>query len=385
MGPGDAVRVAAVSPVAEAGGAEVLLVDILTGLQARGVPISLVVLGEGPLHDLAHSRGIVVTSGSPLSFRHPLSVLAGARTVRKAVQRFRPNVVHASHPKGQLVSRLGCFGVHVAHSTQLYDPPSSPTPTETLTRRLTGLRFAISTETADGYAQVARGPVELIPPGLNRERLAASARGGDAEAAWARAGLARDDRSRIVMVGRLQRFKGPLDFVDMAAAVVTKRPAQFLIVGPDSPREPTLGQEIRERIASRGLSSSVGLAGRLPPDDLAATVQAADLLVHPVRMETFGLAVLEALSLGTPVIAYDGPGPSTLLANGGGRTVSTSDVGQLSKAVLDALGDGVLLDRWRAEGPLAAARFDLALVVDRYLEVFRRLASDRAKTRPRRS
>lgn len=374
------MSVLAVSPVAEAGGAEVLLVDILTALQARGTSVSLVALGEGPLHELAESRGITAFAGPPLSFRQAMSVLAGARSVRRAVQHAAPAVVHASHPKGQLVSRLGCLGLPVAHSTQLYDPPSLSTPSEWITRRLAGLRLAISTETAEGYAGLVRGPVELIPPGLDRHRLAASALRGDAEAAWRGAGLVSDGRKRILMVARLQRFKGPLDFVDMAAAVAEQRPAQFLIIGPDSPQEPTLRKEIGERIRTRGLSSVVALAGRLSTDDLAATVEGADLLVHPARRETFGLVVLEALALGTPAIAYDSPGPSLILASGGGRVVPAGDIATLSSTVLEAIGDPALLDRWRKEARSGAARFDLGVVVDRYVEVFERLAAGRSRT-----
>jgi len=382
MGPAEPLSVVAVSPVAEAGGAEVLLMDILTGLQARGVAVSLVALGDGPLHDLARSRGIAVLSGPPLSFRRPLSVLTSVRTVRRAVRRSVPAVVHASHPKGQLVSRLGCLGLPVAQSTQLYDPPSAPTPSESVTRRLRGLRFVISAETAEAYSGILRAPVELIPPGIDLGRLVDSARRGNPAAAWDRAGLESAGGSRIVMVARLQRFKGPLDFVDVAATVVERHPAQFLIVGPDSPQEPALREEIGERIRDRGLSSVVALAGRLSSDDLAATVEAADLLLHPTRRETFGLAVLEALALGTPAIAYDSPGPRAILAGGGGRVVPPGDVSGLSSAVLEALGDRELLERWRDEARAGTARFDIGVVVDRYVEVFERLASARSKVWP---
>lgn len=379
MGSVESLSVLAVSPVAEAGGAEVLLLEVLAALQARGVPVSLVALGDGPLHELARSRGIAVLAGPPLSFRLPLSVLSGVRSVRQAVLLAAPAVVHASHPKGQLVARLGCLGLPVAHSTQLYDPPSTPTPSEWVTRRLRGLRLAISAETAEGYSRLLNAPVELIPPGIDSGRLVASALRGDADRAWASAGLAPDGGDRIVMVGRLQRFKGPLDFVDMAAAVAEQRPAQFLIIGPDSPQEPTLRKEIGERIRIRGLSSVVALAGRLSTDDLAATVEAADLLVHPARRETFGLVVLEALALGTPAIAYDSPGPSLILARGGGRIVPPGDIGRLSSTVVEALDDPALLDRWRNEARSGAARFDLGVVVDRYVEVFERLAAGRSR------
>jgi glycosyltransferase involved in cell wall biosynthesis len=101
--------------------------------------------------------------------------------------------------------------------------------------------------------------------------------------------------------------------------------------------------------------------------------------VHPAKEETFGLVVLQALILGTPAIAYDSPGPSSILASGGGRVVPAGNLDGLSSAVLEALSDPALLDRWRQETRSGAARFDLEAVVDRYVEVFERLAASRSR------
>lgn len=365
------LSVLAVSPVGEAGGAEVLLVDILAGLVAAGAQARLIALGRGPLADLARSRGLSVKAGPDFSFRRPRSVLRCVRIVRRETLEVGPDVVHASHPKGQLVAWLAVRRRDCVLTTQLYDPPVRPGLSTRVAARLPGLRFAITEETASAYRSYRStlAPV-VIPPGRDLAPFVSQATSGDGDAAWLRNGL-EGDGPRIVTVARLQRFKGPLDFVAMAEMVHDEvDEARFLIAGPDSPREPQLRGQVHAEIRRRGLDGVVALAGRLTSPDLAATVAGATLLVHPAANEPFGLVLVEALALGTPVIAYASAGPSTILADGGGRLTPTGDVQALARAVVDALLDAELRTGWERHAPSIAARFDLDAIVGTYLENF---------------
>jgi len=215
--------------------------------------------------------------------------------------------------------------------------------------------------------------LDIMLPGIDGyevcRRLRADAARGDGDRVWAEAGFDRVG-PRVVMVGRLQRFKGPFDFLDVATAVSCARPdARFLVIGPDSPIEPGLRRELEAAIEERGLRSTVSLAGRLSGADLAATVRGATLLIHPAHREPFGLAVVEALALGTPVVAYRTAGPSTILAHGGGATVPVGDVSSLGKVVDAALGDRAHMEAWAGEAPEIAGRFDISANVARYRDV----------------
>lgn len=362
------LSVLAISPVAEAGGAENLLLGVLAGLADRGVRVCLVVLGSGPLPRLAAERGISVSEGPALSFRSPGSVALSALSVRRAARNFAADLVLASHAKGQLIGRLACGG-HQVQVTQLYDPPGWSV-SSMLAARLPGLRLAITAETAATHAlRNPAWPPVVIPPGIDLHRLKRLAEEGDGPGTWARAGVD-SPGARIVMVGRLQRFKGHLDFIEMASIVLRRQPStRFLMVGPDSPLEPNLRSELKAEIARRGLAGAVALADRLSDADLAATIAVANLLVHPAQREPFGLVVAEALALGTPVIAYAASGPRNILSKGGGLLVPPGDIDRLARAVTNSINDPDLVDAWRVEGRAAMRAFDLGRTVGRYLEV----------------
>ena len=369
--------VLAVSPVAEAGGAETLLLDVLAGLRDAGQAVRLLVLGDGPLAGVARSRGIEVYRGAHLSFRSMPSVVRGVGAVRRAITLARPDVVLASHPKGQLISRLGAISLPgLAHVTHLYDPPSPTSVSTRVAALLPGCRVVITDETAAAYRRLRPrlSPI-VIPPGTDAARLRSEAARGDAGRAWADAGL-EGPGPRLVTVGRLQRFKGPFDVVAVASIVVRVHPdARFLIIGPDSPIEPGLRVELEAAIAAEGLRASVALAGRLTAEDLAATVAGATLLLHPAHREPFGLAVVEALALGTPVVAYDAPGPASILARGGGVMVPVGDTAAMARQVVRALDDDSTVADWKAGAAPTASRYDIGSRVGRYVEVLEQAAS----------
>ncbi len=364
------LSILAVSPVAESGGAETLLLDVLGGLRAEGVDVALAVLGNGPLTAAAAARGVRILTGPALSFRRPGSVVACARALRGALRDVHPDVVLASHPKGQLICRLAAGRSRgLGQVTQLYDPPSRRSVSTRVAALLPGSRLSITDETAAAYRLLnPRLDPVVIVPGTDGERLRSDAVRGDPDASWVRAGLI-GDGPRFVMTGRLQRFKGPFDFLAAAELVLASRPdARFMIIGPDSPIEPDLRRELEAAIVDRGLSGSVALAGRLSAVDLAATVGAATVLVHPAHREPFGLAVVEALVLGTPVVSYATTGPAAILRTGGGTTVPVGDVGALAATLVVALEDPAILARWTCDTARSAGRFSLETTVARYRE-----------------
>lgn len=140
------------------------------------------------------------------------------------------------------------------------------------------------------------------------------------------------DEARIVLaVTRLTHQKG----VDVAVRALEQLPQDtVLVVLGEGPERSSL-----EALARRvGVRSRMFLPGREP--DVAAWLRRAAVLVHPVRWEGFGLAVLEAMLAGLPVVASDVSSLPELVVDGKtGFLVPPEDPAALAEAITLALDD----------------------------------------------
>ncbi len=105
----------------------------------------------------------------------------------------------------------------------------------------------------------------------------------------------------LLWVGRLEKLKG-VDILIEALSQVEVPGAQLLIVGGDD-HAAELKQELVEQAAAAGLADRVRFEGAVPHDALPAYYSAADVCVMPSYYESFGLAAVEAMACGTPVVA----------------------------------------------------------------------------------
>ena len=83
-------------------------------------------------------------------------------------------------------------------------------------------------------------------------------------------------------------------------------------------------EAVRDQIARLGLSDRVRRTGLIPRRDVLAIIRGAVAVTWPSRYEGFGLPALEAMQLGTPLLAAGGTGLSELV-EGAGRLLPTRD------------------------------------------------------------
>ncbi len=108
-----------------------------------------------------------------------------------------------------------------------------------------------------------------------------------------------------------------------------------------------------------GLARDMGIAGHVSflghMDHPLGTLHDVDVLVHPSRWEGFGVAIIEALAIGVPVIASDCPGgPTYILAHGGGRTFPNGDDSALAQELASLLKNPATLAELRARTTTAS-------------------------------
>jgi alpha-1,3-rhamnosyl/mannosyltransferase len=115
-------------------------------------------------------------------------------------------------------------------------------------------------------------------------------------------------------------------------------------------------QQIRAQINRGGLRGRVRRTGRIRRDDMLAIVRGAVALTFPSRYEGFGLPVLEAMSLGTPVLAGDAASLPEVVDRAG-KLLDPDDANAWSDAMLELLHDGDERERLTAAGLRRARAF----------------------------
>lgn len=113
----------------------------------------------------------------------------------------------------------------------------------------------------------------------------------------------------VAYFNRLDFNKCPLDFVTLAQLMTSEAqtagvPSPHFLMAGDGPMQ----AEVREAIQGLPNFSYIGLC-----EDIPGLLAVADLVIHPACREGFGLGVVEAMTAGVPVIAYDCGGPQEIL------------------------------------------------------------------------
>jgi glycosyltransferase involved in cell wall biosynthesis len=145
-------------------------------------------------------------------------------------------------------------------------------------------------------------------------------------------------RPEVLFLARLHPRKRPGIFVEMAHRLIQHgSSADFALVGPDEGTR----HEVDALIAQYGLQSRVRYEGSLPPERAADRMRRASVYVLPAVDEPFPMSVLEAMSVGLPVVVTDTCGLAPLIEETDSGIVVGDDLDSLSHAVhrlLDAPG-----------------------------------------------
>ncbi len=186
---------------------------------------------------------------------------------------------------------------------------------------------AVAAEVADGW----RLHPTVIPNGVRAERFTAAAGALDDQRRW------RDRLGRYVLtVGGIEPRKGTIDLVEAHAALRRCNPDLALVIAGGE----TLFdyREYRAEFDRRceQLAVTPVILGAVPDTELPSLVAACDVFAFPSTKEGFGLAAMEALAAGRPVVTRDLP----VLREVFGDTVRyAADVAGFADALDASIGD----------------------------------------------
>jgi glycosyltransferase involved in cell wall biosynthesis len=347
------------------GGAEQALASMAPGLVAGGVDLHVASLTErdGLQPDL-------IAAGARLHAVAAAGRAARTRQVAGLVRRVRPDLVHTTLFEADLVGRSGAALARTPVVSSLvniaYGPEHRADPglsaakvraaqaadaaTCQVVRRFHALTEHVATVMSRRLL-IRESRVDVMPRGRSRDRLGVRSKGRRA-AVRSDLGIA-EDAPMLVAAARHEYQKG-LDVLIEAFAVVRRAhpDAQLVVAG----REGTTTRDLRALAQRDGTTDAVHLLGART--DVPDLVAAADVFVAPSRWEGLGSAVVEAMGIGTPIVASDVEAI---------RETAPPDVAMLvPPGRPDLLGDAIVETLGDQDCTLVRARAGLARFADRY-------------------
>lgn len=168
----------------------------------------------------------------------------------------------------------------------------------------------------------------------------------------------------VLCVSRLVDYKHVSDLIAAFDSVQPQIPdAQLIVIGTGPLKRKLLAQAL-------GIGKAVTFIDSVSDGTLKESYSKAAVFVHCSTFEGFGLATLEAMSVGTPFVITDIPVHREVTNGKGGLFFQPRDVSDLSKKLLLLLSDGVLWDTKSQEASEVAQRYSWKRIADQTVSIY---------------
>jgi glycosyltransferase involved in cell wall biosynthesis len=335
----------------QVGGAEGVLLMILARLDRERFDPVVVCPEDGSLRNEVAALGVPVEIVAGLNARFTWrpdyfllyleSFLLVIRDLRRKARSSRADLVHANSIRAGLVTTVATFGLGTRVIWHLHDIlPRHPLSTSirivaALSKRTR--MIAVSQAVADNFrgrfARLMKDRVSVIFNAIDLDKFEPNQ---SANRTIRREMRVRESDLLLGIVGRLTPSKGQLELLRAFSRVCHEIPgAALVIVGaPQFNREHEYQELLRQTTRELGIADRVRILGAR--SDVAAIMQALDLLVINSSMEAFCLVALEAMASGTPILAAATGGIPELIEHGeNGWLLPRRDEQSLADAILE--------------------------------------------------
>ena len=262
----------------------------------------------------------------------------------------------------QILSRSNAINVATFHAT----PPATIMSKSLLNVVVPYTRSVLKylhayTAVSDSAAEYVRSltdePVEIVPNGVDLERFAAPDKK-----------MHHDGKKTILYLGRLEKRKGVDYLLEAYARLRETHDDVRLVIGGKGVKRKSL-----ERTVEQYEVPDVEFLGFVPEDEKVSLLADADVYCSPALYgESFGIVLLEAMGVGTPIVAGNNPGYATVRTGVGRMSLvnpkSTEDFAQRLELLLYEEDARTLWRQW-AKDAVEQYRFDV--VADAYEAVYK--------------
>jgi len=210
--------------------------------------------------------------------------------------------------------------------------------------------------------------IEVIPNFINiHEYDTIREKNGENKAHCTKRMYAPNGEKILMHISNFRKVKRVEDVVEVFERVLSKVPTKLLLVG-DGPER----QKIEMLCREKDIHNHIKLLGKITSPENILPI--ADLFLLTSETESFGLAALEAMASGVPVISSNSGGlPEVNISGKSGYLSNVGDVDDMAENALKILASSQTLQKFR-EGALEIANtFDLEKILPLYVNLYNKV------------
>jgi glycosyltransferase involved in cell wall biosynthesis len=361
------VRILHVSSAKIFGGGERHLVDLCRGLKARGHEVFVALR---PTNEWQEKLNFLPESNIlHVSLRNSFGVLSAQR-IAEFVRENNIEIVHAHAARDYIPVSLAC---RLAKNARFVLTRHVLFPLKPFHRFALGnlsKAIAVSGAVETNLSKIfPKEKIALISNGIDVEHRASVNREKLGQVFRFEHDIPFDD-FLIGTIGELNVLKGQRDFILAANIVAQKFPdARFVIVGRDNSYKKDYRRELKRLVKIFRLEKRFLWLDWV--EETSPMLAALDVFVSPSHMESFGLAILEAMAAGCAIIATETDGAKELLDEKTGKHAPIRNPVELGKAVSDFLADQALrISIGQNAQKRALEKFGLEKMLDETVKIY---------------
>lgn len=185
--------------------------------------------------------------------------------------------------------------------------------------------------------------------------------------------LAKDNEKIITHISNFRSVKRIPDVIDVFFEIQKEIPSKLLMVG-DGPEK----EKAERKCEELGITDKVIFFGNT--HEINRILCSSDLFLLPSQTESFGLAALEAMALGVPVISSNSGGLPEVNINGfSGYLSDVGNTDEMAKNAIKILKNNQVLEQFKQQAKQTAYKFDIHNIIPLYEELYREILNEYRK------
>lgn len=348
----------------EVGGAEKLLVDLLPRIADTSVVVELAIFvsTDTPFYRALKASGIKI-----YEFSHQGSVYNIVNLIKLARLASKYDVIHTHNTAPQLFGAITSIikrvkWVSTEHTTTNNHRVWWFLPIEKWMYNRYDHVICISEAVRQNMHIVAGSKVasSVIYNGIDTQKYSQALAVDKSKISSAH------NHKVLIMVGRMSYQKDQATII--RAITEVRHDVELWLVG-DGEKE----KELKVLTQELGLEDKVRFLGRRT--DIPELLKAADIAIQSSHIEGFGLAAVEAMAAGLPVIASNIPGLSQVV-NGAGLLFQHENYQELSMIINSLLDNNDKYEQAAKASVLRASKYDIETMAQKYIDVYKQIVEN---------